>query len=99
MADPVVDLELDPGAGEHVERRRRLEVVAGEELAADGSRVRLEQVRSGSGRVRSSGTLRPKRVPIVPMAGLEVVVVPSTVRVSCSAAVRGQARAPPAPVS
>ena len=44
VAEPVVHLELDPGAGEHVHDRGRLELVAGQELAADEARARLEQV-------------------------------------------------------
>ena len=42
VAEPVVHLELDPRAGQQVERRRRLELVARQELAADQARVRVE---------------------------------------------------------
>src|SRR6266511_4205093 len=44
VAEPVVHLELDPRTGEQVERRRRLELVAGQQLPADEARVRLEQL-------------------------------------------------------
>src|SRR5204863_8129863 len=44
VAEPVVDLELDPGAGEEVQRRRRNEVLAREQLAAHDARVRLERI-------------------------------------------------------
>ncbi len=43
MAEPVVDLELDPRAGQEVERRRRLELLPREQLAADRPRVRIEE--------------------------------------------------------
>ena len=43
VAQPVVHLELDPGAGQQVERGRRLKAVAGEEPPADQARVRVEQ--------------------------------------------------------
>ena len=47
-----------------------LELVAGEQLAADQARVRLEQlVRRLAERVASSGTLRPKRLPRLPISG------------------------------
>src|SRR3954452_5231629 len=42
VAEPVVHLELDPRACEQVQRRRRNELVPGEELAADLPRVWLE---------------------------------------------------------
>ncbi len=42
VAEPVVHLELDPGSGEQVERRRGLELLAGQELAADQARARVE---------------------------------------------------------
>ena len=42
VAEPVVHLELDPGSGDQVERRRRLELVARQELTADQARVRIE---------------------------------------------------------
>ena len=45
MAEPVVHLELEPGAGEDVHDRGRLELVARQQLAADEARVRLEQAR------------------------------------------------------
>ena len=35
VAEPVVHLELDPGAREQVERRRGQELMAGQQLAAD----------------------------------------------------------------
>ena len=44
VAEPVVHLELDPRSGEQVERRRRLELVACQELAADQARVRVEDL-------------------------------------------------------
>ena len=40
VAEPVVHLELDPGGGEHVQRRRGLELLARHQLAADRARVR-----------------------------------------------------------
>ena len=43
VAEPIVHLELDPGAGEQVERRRRLKLLAGQQFPADESRARLEQ--------------------------------------------------------
>ena len=39
VAEPVVDHELEPGGGEQVERRGRLERVAREQLAADEARI------------------------------------------------------------
>ena len=45
VAEPVVDLELEPRAGEDVHDRGGLELVAREQLAADEARVRLEQAR------------------------------------------------------
>ena len=44
MAQPVVDHELEPGGGGQVEARRRNEGVPGQELVADRSRIRLQQV-------------------------------------------------------
>jgi hypothetical protein len=44
VAEPVVDLELDPGSREQVERVRRDEALAGEELTADHARARLQQL-------------------------------------------------------
>ena len=44
VTEPVVHLELDPRAGEQVERRRRDELLARQQLAADRARVRLERV-------------------------------------------------------
>ena len=51
VAEPVMHLELDPGAGEQVEGRRRDELLACQELEADPPRVGLEQtvVRIGKG--------------------------------------------------
>ena len=43
VAQPVVDLELDPGPGQQVERRRGLEPLAREQPPADQARVRVEQ--------------------------------------------------------
>ena len=43
VAEPVVDLELDPGGREQVEGRRRLELLARQQLAADEAGVRLEE--------------------------------------------------------
>ncbi len=45
VAEPVVNLELEPRAGEDVHDRGGLELVAGEKLAADEARARLEQSR------------------------------------------------------
>ena len=45
VAEPVVHLELEPRGREHVQRRRRLELVAGQQLAADDARIRLQQRR------------------------------------------------------
>ena len=45
VVEPVVHLELDPRAGEQVQRRRGDELVAGQKLARDDARVRLERVR------------------------------------------------------
>ena len=44
VAEPVVYLELDPRAREQVERRRRDELLAREQLAADRPRIRLERI-------------------------------------------------------
>ena len=44
VAEPVVHLELDPRAGEEVERGRRDELLARQQLTADRTRVRLERV-------------------------------------------------------
>ena len=44
VAEPVVHLELDPRAGEQVERRRGNELLPRQQLAADGARVRLERI-------------------------------------------------------
>src|SRR5205085_11646805 len=43
VAEPVLNHELDPRRGEQVERLGRDELAAGEELTADGARVRLHQ--------------------------------------------------------
>ena len=70
VAEPVVHLELEPGAGEDVDDRRRLELVARQELPADDAADSARAAAgSGSGCVRSTGTLRPKRAPIVPIVG------------------------------
>ncbi len=44
VAEPVVHLELEPGRREHVERGRGDEGVAGQKLATDEPRVRLEDL-------------------------------------------------------
>ena len=69
VAEPVVVLELDPAGGEHVERRRRLELVAQEEAVRDLARVRLHPLRHRLGLGRLVGALRPKRVPALPISG------------------------------
>jgi hypothetical protein len=67
VAEPVVHLELDPGAGEQVERRRRDELLPGEELAADEAWVRLERVRL---RLRVlQGNVPPERLFRLPISG------------------------------
>ena len=82
VAEPVVHLELDPRSGEQVERRRRLELLAGQELAADQARARVEhRVSRLAVAVNESGTLRPKRLPRLPISGSSRSLnVPSSVR-------------------
>ena len=45
VAEPVVDLELDPRGGKDVQRRRRDELVPRHQLAADRARVRRRESR------------------------------------------------------
>ena len=47
VAEPVADHELEPRCDERVHRRRRLERVARQQLAADHARVRLQEARLG----------------------------------------------------
>jgi hypothetical protein len=49
VAEPVVHLELDPGAGQEVQRRRRRELVARQQAAADEAGVWFEQRLVGLG--------------------------------------------------
>ncbi len=46
MVEPVLDHELQPRRGQRVERRRGLELVAGQQLAADDPRVGLQHGRA-----------------------------------------------------
>ena len=93
VAEPVVHLELEPRAGEQVERRRGDEALAGEQLAADecARSARGSPARS-SGNVRSSGTLRPKRAPDRAHPGFVQVVVGAVHRAGAQVARRHAAR-------
>jgi hypothetical protein len=79
VAEPVVHLELDPGAGQEVQRRRWRELIAGEEAAADEARLGSSSL-VGLGPGELSGTFRPKRRERAHLRVVEVVVRPSWVR-------------------
>ena len=93
VAEPVVHLELQPGRGQHVERRGRLELLAGQQLAADRAGVGREHV----GRVGLVEAERCGRsaAPAAPMFG-SVQVVARAVDAR-GPAVEGRAGAAPGP--
>src|SRR5215211_1120352 len=45
VAEPVMDLELDPGCGKHVQSGRRMEPMPGEEFATHLAGVRCQKLR------------------------------------------------------
>ena len=64
--EPVVHLELNPRRRQQVQDRRRLELLAGHQLAADGARVGHEQVggvRTPCARAGSCGRSAGRRSP------------------------------------
>ena len=88
MAEPVVHLELEPGAGEDVDDRRRLELLAREQPRADEARARLEQpgqrLRVGAVErdvAAEAGADHPHRraveVVVAPVGGARVLRPPS----------------------
>ena len=71
MIEPPVGHELDPCPGKDVQRASGLECVAGQRDSADQPRVWVKQERALRHGARSSGTLRPKRTPTLPICGSE----------------------------
>ena len=87
VAEPVVDLELQPGGGQHVEGRGRQELLPGEQSPADQAGDGCRQGRLGLGLVVPGATLRPKGVSTAPMVGWSRSFQrPSAVRYLCSTA-------------
>ena len=73
VAEPVAGLELQPRGGEHVEPGGGDHLrSAGEQAGADQPRVGGKDAAPGPpARCRCRGTLRPNRVPAMPMAGAD----------------------------
>ena len=82
MAEPVPDHQLQPCCGKQIERGRGLEFVARQELAAYRALVWPRERPVVLGVRELQGTLRPKRVPALLIAGFSrSLKEPSAVRV------------------
>ena len=69
VAEPVVHLELSQAPARTLTMVAGLNSSRGEQLAADEAWIRVEQPGAVSACVLASGTFRPKRAPIIPIAG------------------------------